>query len=77
MRGPKPLLCHHTGGSTACAGLGTAVSSGLTRLVVPERSRIYTYSLVGGLDYTQASAACRALSFPGVQGKGYLVSWNR
>jgi hypothetical protein len=76
----RPPLRHlpcRAGGSTACASLGSAVSSGLTRMVVPERSRIYTYSLVGGLNYTQASAACRTLSFPGFTGKGYLVSWNR
>jgi hypothetical protein len=44
---------------------------------VPERSRIYTYMTVPSLNYTQASDACRALAFPGIQGKGYLVSWNR
>jgi hypothetical protein len=44
--------------------------------VVPARATIYTYMTVGSLNYTQASAACRALSFPGFTGKGYLVSWN-
>ncbi len=62
--------------AAACPNLGAALSSGITRLVVPDTYKVYTYMTVGGLNYTQASAACRALSLPGFTGKGYLVSWN-
>jgi hypothetical protein len=41
-----------------------------------ENGRIYRYIGDGGLDYTQAQAACKALSYPGVLGSGYPVVWN-
>jgi hypothetical protein len=41
-----------------------------------QNSRIYVYNTTGSLDYAAASAACSALSFPGLTGKGYLVSLN-
>ncbi len=44
--------------------------------MVPATARIYTYNTVPSLNYTQASAACRAQGIPGFTGRGYLVSWN-
>jgi hypothetical protein len=38
--------------------------------------RIYTY-LTTAQTYDAASTACKALTFPGVTGKGYLVSYGR
>jgi hypothetical protein len=52
------------------------VSSTRTQLAYWENNRVYTYNTVGSLDYAAASAACKAQTFPGLTGKGYLVSWN-
>ena len=38
--------------------------------------RIYTY-LTTAQTYSAANDACKALTFPGVTGKGYLVSLNK
>ena len=39
-------------------------------------NHIYVFDTTNSKTYTQAQAACAALTFTGLTGKGYLVAWN-
>ena len=52
-----------------------AVAANTTLLVSVATQRIYSY-VASGLTYSKASAACAALSFPGLTGRGYAVSYG-
>ena len=85
---PWPPTAHHilavTGACSApappmplpCPSLASVIQSTRSQLVYWQNSRIYIYNTTGNLDYAAANAACSVLSFPGLTGKGYLVSWN-
>ena len=47
-----------------------------TRYVDHTNNRVYTFDTGTGKTYPQAQAACAAITYAGVTGKGYLVSWN-
>jgi hypothetical protein len=70
---------------TACTALPTAnpgcsmlgsVTDTNTRYVDHTNNRVYTFDTGTGKTYPQAQAACAAITYAGVTGKGYLVSWN-
>jgi hypothetical protein len=47
-----------------------------TRFHDKATNHIYQFDVTNGKTYGQAQAACEALTFAGLTGKGYLVSWN-
>lgn len=58
-----------------CQVLG-GLSNSTTVLVDNANHRLYVYNTTTSKTYSEAQAICAALSFPGVTGKGYLVSWG-
>jgi hypothetical protein len=59
----------------SCEVLG-GISNRTTRLVDNANHRIYVYNTTTGKTYSEAQAICAAMSFPGVTGQGYLVTWG-
>ena len=60
----------------SCASLLSGQPSNGTHYVDASSGRIFRYFATGGLDYSQAQAACQALSYASLPGSGYAVSWN-
>jgi hypothetical protein len=69
-----PLPCPRAA-DQPCDKVMAGVAANTTLLVSVATQRIYSYA-VNGLTYSKASAACAALSFPGLTGRAYPVSYG-
>jgi hypothetical protein len=47
------------------------------KLVDAGNRRIYVYNGTSGLNYAQAQQACEGMSYTGLPGRGYMVSYGR